>query len=496
MVKSSPLLQLKAITKRFPGVIALDNADFELGHGEVRALVGENGAGKSTLIKILSGRYRRDSGDILVEGRTVEIRGPTDALNLGLGFIHQELNVVPERTVAENIFLGRLPVRGPLRFLERRTLYREAEQVLQSLHIDLDPTSSMHSLSIGHRKIVEVAKAVSRQINVLVMDEPTAALAAREIELLFNLIHSLKERGISVIYVSHQLDEIFRIADCVSILRNGKSVGVEEAGEEKRAKIISLMVGRTLEEMYPKSDIVLGDEILRVEGITKKGLFSDISFALRKGEILGIYGVIGSGQDGIMRALCGDLIPDSGNIMLRGVSTHISSPSSARNMGVGILPGDRKSAGLVLGHPVFANASLGSLSNFTEWGILRPALQKKRASYWMDSLRIKARGPEQVIDDLSGGNQQKVILARLLEAKVDVLLLEEPTAGVDVGARVEIYRILESLCSAGKSTILVSSDLQEVLAMTDRILLLKNGRIVGELETKKATKELVLQYTL
>lgn len=496
MQNNNYLLELKAITKKFPGVLALDNVNFDLKKGEVHALIGENGAGKSTLIKILTGYYSKDSGEIIAYGYPVEIRSPIDSLKLGVGTIYQESTLIPDLSIAENIFLGFLPVRKRSIIFSKRKLLKETDAVLEMLEADLNPEMKVRFLNATQCKIVEIGKAISRKIKVLVLDEPTISLPAKETEILFKLISSLKKRGISIIYISHHLDEVFRVADRVTILRNGKNVSVLSSKEENRGKFISLMVGRKLEEMYPKKYVEIGEEILRVESLTKKSVYKNISFTLHHGEILGFFGLIGSGHEQILQSIFGYVVPDSGRIIINGESRSIGSPSIARKCRVGMLPGDRKREGLVLALSVHENILLGNLSNFTKWGIIQKKDGMLKTSRWVKELDIKVSSIKQKIESLSGGNQQKVILSRILESKADILLLVGPTVGIDVGAKVEIYKILENLCKEGKGIIFLSDDIREMHSITDRIIIIKNGEIVGEFNSRLTTKEQILQKAL
>ena len=496
MINNNYLLELRGISKRFPGVLALDNVNFNLTNNEVHALVGENGAGKSTLIKILTGYYSKDSGEIIAYGSPVEIRSPTDSLKLGVGTIYQESTLIPDLSIAENIFLGLLPVIKRSIIFSKRKLLKETEAILDMLEADLNPEMKVRSLNATQCKIVEIGKAVSRNIKVLVLDEPTTSLPEKETEILFKLISSLKKRGISVIYISHHLDEIFRVADRVTILRNGKNVGVLSSKEENRGKIINLMVGRQLEEMYPKKYVEIGEEILRVESLTKKSVYKNISFTLRRGEILGFFGLIGSGHEQILQSIFGYVVPDSGRIIINGKTKNIGSPSIAKKCRVGLLPGNRKREGLVLDLSVYENILLGNLSNFTKWGIIQKKDGMLKTSSWIKELDIKVSSIKQKIENVSGGNQQKVILSRVLESEADILLLIGPTVGIDVGAKVEIYKIFENLCKEEKGIIFLSDDIMEMHSITDRIIVIKDGEIAGKFESKLSTKEEILYKAL
>jgi len=493
--KEDCVIELINITKTFPGTVALDRVDFFLKKNEVHALVGENGAGKSTLIKILTGYYTKDSGEIRVWGNPVTIRDPHDALSLGIAAIYQEINLPLDLSVAENIFLGRLPKKNGFIY-NKKKLVKETQAVLQRLGVRIDPETPVRNLNVGQCKLVEIAKAITRDIKILVMDEPTAALPQKEVNMLFKLISSLKRQGISIIYISHHLDEIFQVADRVTVLRNGKNVGELLAVEENRSQIIKYMVGRQIDEAYPKNEIDIKDELLRVESLTKKGIYEDISFSLRRGEILGIFGLIGSGHTQLLRSIVGDANPDSGNIIIMGNIKSINSPTVAHSEGIGLVPGDRKKEGMILSLSVEENITLGNQHSYCKYGIIQKKKKKKKASRWVEELTIKAHDLNQKVESLSGGNQQKVVIARLLESDADILLLDGPTVGVDVGAKTEIYKILENLCARGKGIILLSDDLMEILSITDNILVIKKGKMVKKLKSKSATKEELLQSAM
>lgn len=490
------LLNLRNITKRFPGVLALDGASFDLKIGEIHALVGENGAGKSTLIKVLTGYYKKDSGDIMLNGRKVEINNPRTAIELGIGAIYQESSLIPDISIAENIFLGRLSEKGLSIIYNKSVIIEKSRRILEKLKTNIDPAAKISSLNATQCRVVEICKAISRDVRILILDEPTAALPKKEVEIFFNLINSLKKDGISIIYISHLLDEIFTVTDVVSILRNGKNVGTFEARRENREKIIKCMVGREIKKLYPKININIGEKILEINNINKKNIYESISFSLHRGEIISLYGLIGSGHKYILQSIIGLCKPDSGKIVFKGKVANISSPLIAKKYNIGLIPEDRKKDGLILEHDILKNISLGNLDHFEKGGVIQKRKEYKTVMKWINELQIASTNTKQKVKNLSGGNQQKVVLARLLESKADILLMDGPTVGVDVGAKVEIYKILENLCSNGKGIIIVSEDLEEVISMTDKIILIKNGRKVGEFKSKEITKEEVLQKIL
>lgn len=494
-MSDSIVLDLKNITKKFPGVVALKDVNFNLAKSEVHALVGENGAGKSTLIKVLMGNYLKGSGEIIINDRLVDIKTPRDSLLLGIGAIYQESSLIPGMSIGENIFLGNITEKNSVIF-NSSNIFRRSKEILKRLGSNLNPEIKASQLNAAESKMVEIAKVMSRNASILILDEPTAALPEKETEMLFGLISSLKKSGISIIYISHYLDEIFRIADRVTILRNGENVGTLLAKEENRVDIIQLMVGKKLEKLYPKEDISIGEDLLVVENLTKKGSYRNISFNLYKGEILGFFGLIGSGHTKIIRSLYGDLMPDSGKIFIKGKNTRIISPSHAKRYGIGLVPGDRKREGLILEHNVIENLSLGNIGNFMVFGLIKKGLEKLKVLEWIKRFYIKITDLSQRVKNLSGGNQQKVIISRLLESKAFILLLEGPTVGVDIGAKTEIYKILEDQCKEGKGIIMVSEDIMETLSMSDRIIVVKGGEIVAELKSKVTSKEGLLNKAI
>ncbi len=497
-MERQPLLRMEAISKSFYGVKVLDKVSLDLYAGEVLALVGENGAGKSTLIKILNGDYQKDGGTIYLEGRPVTLHQPRDAEDLGIRMIYQELHYAPELSVMENLLLGHLPRKsGPLgQYLvdwpEARKL---ARHYLGLLDVEIDPNALMRHLSVVEREIVEIVKALSTQAKIIVMDEPTAALTPHEVHLLFDIIKSLQKQGVAIIYISHRLDEIFQIAGRVTVLRDGLHVGTRPIAEVTHRDLVRMMVGRELVETRAeiRAEVQKKRPVLEVSNLTKAGAFQDINLMLHEGEIVGIFGLLGAGHAALTRALFGADPADSGTIAVNGRPVQITSPRTARQAGLGFVPVDRKVNGLVLGMSVRENLTLSNWSPLSRLGFFQRTAERGHAQHWIDRLGIRmAGGMEVETRFLSGGNQQKVVLGRWLEAQIKVLLLNEPTWGVDVGARADIYEQLQELARQGLAMLMVSSDIQEVLSVSHRILTIYKGRLTGEFSQREASEEMIL----
>jgi len=491
-----PVLQMRGIAKRYPGVMALDGVDLEVRRGEVHGLLGENGAGKSTLVKILAGAVRRDAGTVTIDGREQLLESPRAAQAAGVSIIYQEFNLVPHLSVAANVFLGREP-RGRLPgTLDQPRMNRATAELLRGLEVGVEPQATVARLGVAEQQMVEVAKALSLEAQILVMDEPTSALTAREIAQLFRVIRTLRARGVAVIYISHRMEELFALADRVTVLRDGRVVGTRELAAVTRSDLVRMMVGRDLAEHFPRRQVALGAERLRVEGLSRRGALHDISFALRAGEVVGLAGLMGAGRTELARALFGADPIDAGRIWINGREVAIASPPAAVRRGLGFLTEDRKRQGLVLGLDLVANTCLASLDDFSVGGVVRRGREVAATARWVGELRIKTAGLGQPVANLSGGNQQKVVLAKWLCRQADVLLFDEPTRGIDVGAKVEVYQLINRLAAAGKAVLLISSDLPEVLGMSDRILVMHRGRLAGEFAAAAATPEAVLQCAL
>jgi ABC-type sugar transport system ATPase subunit len=492
-----PLVEMHAISKRFGGIQALENVDFSLRRGEVMALVGENGAGKSTLIKILAGVYLRDSGQILMDGQPVEIRSPRDAQRLGIAVIYQEFNLTPNQTVAENVFLH-APQRQPgllgrMGFMDQQARAAATLELMRQVGGTVDPNRRVVDLSVAQQQLTEIAKALAQEARVIVMDEPTSALPDEEVERLFAIIARLQQRGIAVVFVSHRLDEVRRIADRVTVLRDGHRVGEIPIAEASDERMIGMMVGRVVENLFPKTTAQPGDVVLSVRGLNRKGVLQNISFELRRGEILGLAGLIGAGRTEIARCIFGADRMDSGTIELDGRPVTISSPQDAVALGIGYVPEDRKLQGLILQMVVRENMTLTVLHQIARYGFVDWGSVAGTARSYVQSLQLRPPRIDLPVVQLSGGNQQKVVLAKWLALKPKVLILDEPTRGIDVGAKAEIHALMDQLAQEGMGIILISSELPEMLNMSDRILVVAEGEIVGELSRADATQERVLE---
>lgn len=495
----APLLEMREITKAFFGVTVLDHVTLNVNAGEVLALVGENGAGKSTLIKILNGDYQRDDGTILINGTPAQIENPRDAEALGIRMIYQELHYAPDLSVAENIMLGHLPRRAGGFLIDWNATRRIARENLELLDVNINPDTLMRNLSVVERQIVQIVKALSAKARILVMDEPTAALTPHDVSQLFEMIKTLQQQGVAIIYISHRLDEIFQVAQRVFVLRDGKAVGVRGVDEVSQRELVQMMIGRQVAEMraqvsreaeaeQPRPDVVL-----HIEGLTKPGAYQDIYLQVHAGEIVGIFGLLGAGHTNLTRALFGAEAPAKGMVRINGKAVAIRDPRTAQRTGVGFVPIDRKVEGLVLGMNVRENVTLSNWRELAQFGLFRRRKERGDTQKWIDRLGIRMAGGMDVETRfLSGGNQQKVVLARWLEANVKLLLLNEPTWGVDVGARSDIYELLEELAGQSMAILMVSSDIKEVQSISHRILTMYKGRLTGEFTRAEATEENLL----
>lgn len=492
---TAPLLDLEGVSKGFPGVQALDDVRLDLRHGEVLALVGENGAGKSTLMKLLAGIYTPDAGTFRLNGRELTIEGPRHAQELGISIIHQEFNLMPDLTVAQNIFIGREHRSGGL-FLDERALNRRAQDLFDRLGLALDPAEPVERLTVARQQMVEIAKALSFDAKVLIMDEPTAALNDTEVDVLFELIERFRTPETGVIYISHRMEELARISDRISVLRDGRYIGTRVTAETEPKEIISLMVGREIVgEQRPQALTATGDPVLSVSGLTTKHLLRDVSFDVHAGEILGFAGLMGAGRTEVARAIVGADRTEAGEIRLHGRPVKIANPAEAARHGIGYLSEDRKQLGVLLERSVRENIVLASLRDYVSGlGFVSGSRIEATGREYVDKLRIKTPSTAQLVKNLSGGNQQKVVIAKWLAKDCEVLIFDEPTRGIDVGAKEEIYTLLRQLADQGKAIIMISSELPEVLRLSDRIAVMAEGRLTAVLDNAEATQENLMDY--
>ncbi|HNS02305.1 MAG TPA: sugar ABC transporter ATP-binding protein [Anaerolineae bacterium] len=493
---SDVLLVMEEIDKSFPGVRALDQARFELRAGEVHALIGENGAGKSTLMKVLAGVYSKDGGRIIYQGKEVDIPNPRVAQDLGISMIHQELNLMPHLTLAQNVFVGREPRQGVRFMLDEKQLNAQTQALFDSMRLRLDPRTRVANLTVATQQMVEIAKALSFNSKILIMDEPTAALTEAEIEELFRIIRELRAKGVGIVYISHRLEELKQISDRITVMRDGRYVGTEDAAAIPIERIISMMVGRTIYESAPEVPEHPSEEIvLEARNLNRGNVIRDVSFKLKKGEILGFAGLMGAGRTEVARAVFGADPLDSGEIYVHGKKANIKHPRDAVRYGIGYLSEDRKRYGLAVGLDVEANIVLAAFEKFLgKLGVVNSNKTRETGKYYVETLAIKTPSIQQRVKNLSGGNQQKVVIGKWLTADTDVLIFDEPTRGIDVGAKSEIYHLLNQLTQEGKSIIMISSELPEILRMSHRIMVMCEGRITGELTAAEATQERIMTY--
>lgn len=490
---NAPLVVMRNIEKRFPGVHALRQAQLDLHAGEVLALMGENGAGKSTLMKILTGVYQPDSGEILVEGARVALPDPRVAQGLGINIIHQELYLMHHLTAAQNIFIGREPRRGFGMLIDEAKMNADAAAIFARMKVNIDPTTEVGHMSVARQQLVEIAKALSYKSKVLVMDEPTSALNETEVEHLFTVIDDLKRQGVGIVYITHKMDEVKRIADRITVMRDGQTIETMPAAGTSMSKVISLMVGRELADATRAEGKAGTEEVLKVAGLNRGKWIRDVSFNLRRGEILGFAGLMGAGRTEVARAIFGADPIDGGEIHVRGKRAHIRSPKDAVKLGLAYLSEDRKHFGLVTPMSVRDNVTMASWTRFTSARLwMQDSALRKTASGYVDLLKIKTPNVEQETRLLSGGNQQKVVIAKWLLRDCDILFFDEPTRGIDVGAKAEIYKLLQGLADQGKAIVVISSELPEVLRLSHRIIVMAEGRVTGELDGKTATQEAVM----
>lgn len=485
------ILVMENISKAFPSVQALDNVQLAVKKGTVHALMGENGAGKSTLMRVLIGLHPPDSGKIFFKGQEVAIPDTKTALDMGISMIHQELSPVPDMTVAENIYLGREPL-GKFGLINKRKMISDTRKLLKQLDITLDATKKMRELSIANTQMVEIAKAISYDSSLIIMDEPTSAITEREVASLFKMIHSLIDKGVSIIFITHKLDEVFKIADEITVFRDGKYVGTVPAAETSKNTLISMMVGRELTNIFPKEDAEIGDVILEVRNLNRKGKVNNVSFVLRQGEILGLAGLMGAGRTEIIEGIFGIEKIDSGEIIINGCKAKIRKPEDAKRYGMALLTEDRRRTGILSVLPVRDNMVVANLVRFRKWGFLQTHLIEETCNQEKAKLDIKTPSMDQLIKLLSGGNQQKVLVSRWLLTSPSILILDEPTRGIDVGAKAEIHRLMSKLAQEGKAIIMISSELPEILGMSDRVLVMHEGDLTGEFSRAEASQENIM----
>ena len=484
-------IEMRGIDKSFGSNQVLKQAGFTLESGEVHALMGENGAGKSTLMKILTGVYTKDAGTVLVDGKEVNYKNPQEAEKAGIVFIYQELNVMFDLTVEENLFMGK-EIHGKFGICDRKAMQKKAREALNTLGVDISPKTVMSELSVGQQQMVEICKALMADAKVIIMDEPTAALTQSETVALFKVIESLRKKGVSMVYISHRMEEIFELCDRITVLRDGSYIGVKNIPETNMNEIVKMMIGREIGERYPSRDVKIGKEVLKVKGLTRKGTFHDVSFSVRAGEELGVSGLMGAGRTEIMQAIFGNLSYESGSIEIDGKEVKISNPRQAMEQGIGFITEDRKTEGLMLDKSIRENISLCNLGRISKSSVISKEAEKNMVAEAIKDLHIKCFGPYHECNNLSGGNQQKVVLAKWILTNPKILILDEPTRGVDIGAKKEIYSIINKLAAQGVAIIMVSSELPEVLGMSDNIMVVREGEVRGIISYEEANQERVM----
>jgi ribose transport system ATP-binding protein len=485
-------LQLKNITKRYPGVIALNNVTLDVEEGEVHALVGENGAGKSTLIKTCTGAVIPTEGTIIVQGKEFASLTPKSAEELGIAVIYQEFNLVDELSVAENIFLGRAIRKGVV--IDKKAMVKEAAEIFKQLDIDIDPTVLVSKLTIGYQQLVEIAKAVSQKAKILIMDEPSAPLTQTEAQALYAMVEKLKAKGVTIVYISHRMDEIFRLSDRITVMRDGQKIETMKTADTNLKDLVKLMVGRELKETYPVRSSCISDEVLlEVENLSGNGV-QDISFKIRKGEVLGLAGLIGAGRTELAQLLFGVKRRTAGRIVLHGKEVCPRLPKEAIASGIALVPEDRKKQGALLEVDIKGNISMAILERISRFFVVDKKEERRISEHYREAMRIKTPSVKQKIKNLSGGNQQKAIIAKWLSTEPTLVIFDEPTRGIDVGAKSEIYALVNKLVEEGKAVLMISSEMEEVMGMSDRILVLKSGRVAGELERKDFNQEAIMGF--
>ncbi|QGQ48124.1 sugar ABC transporter ATP-binding protein [Metabacillus sediminilitoris] len=492
-MSQTPLAQMKGISKAFSGNRVLENVEFEIMPGEVHALMGENGAGKSTLMKILTGIYERDSGSVYIKGEEVHFKNAKEAENAGIAVIHQELNIIPYLSVTDNMFLGKELTYGKLGIVKHKEMQQKTKKYLNRLGVDIDPDIEAGELSVGQQQMIEIARAIAANAEILIMDEPTAALTDREIEALFVVINSLRKKGVGIVYISHRMEEIFQICDRISVLRDGQFIGTKDIPTTNFDEIVKMMVGRQLGDRFPERNTTLGPERLKIENFSCKGKFENISFSVKQGEILGVAGLMGAGRTEIMEAIFGHRHKQNGTMMIDGQVVSIKSPFDAIKKGIGFVTEDRKSEGLVLDLSVRENFSLTNLTKISTNSLISTKQEESFVDDLIQKLHVKTASRDLAVKSLSGGNQQKIVIGKWLGIEPKILILDEPTRGVDVGAKKEIYQIMNQLTEQGVAIIMVSSELPEILGMSDRILVIHEGKVSAILSRAEANQEKIMQ---
>ena len=484
-------IEMRGIDKSFGSNQVLKQAGFTLESGEVHALMGENGAGKSTLMKILTGVYTNDAGTVLVDGKEVNYKNPQEAEKAGIVFIYQELNVMFDLTVEENLFMGK-EIHGKFGICDKKAMQKKAQEALNILGVNISPKTVMAELSVGQQQMVEICKALMADAKVIIMDEPTAALTQSETVALFKVIESLRKKGVSMVYISHRMEEIFELCDRITVLRDGSYIGVKNIPETNRNEIVKMMIGREIGERYPSRNVKIGKEVLKVKELTRKGTFHDVNFSVRAGEVLGVSGLMGAGRTEIMQAIFGNLSYESGTIEIDGKEVKISNPRQAMEHGIGFITEDRKTEGLMLDKSIRENISLCNLRRISKSSVISREAEKNMVAEAIKDLHIKCFGSYHECNNLSGGNQQKVVLAKWILTNPKILILDEPTRGVDIGAKKEIYSIINKLAAQGVAIIMVSSELPEVLGMSDNIMVVREGEVRGIISYEEANQERVM----
>ena len=491
---SEYVLELKGITKIFPGVKALNNVQFQLKRGEVHALMGENGAGKSTFIKVITGVHKAEEGEMFLNGQKVDFKGTKDAQAAGIAAVYQHPTSYPDLSVAENIFMGHEIIKNHM--IQWKAMNEEANKLLKELNADFDATAEMGTLSVAQQQMVEIAKALSTNAKIIILDEPTACLTRSESEELYRLVDKLRDNGVSIIFISHRFEDMYRLATRVTVFRDSQYIGTYDVDGITNADLIKAMVGREINDLFPKPEVKLGKEMLRVEGLSRVGYFKDVSFSVRAGEIVGLTGLVGAGRTEVVEAICGITRPDAGKVYLEGQEVNIKQPSEAMDKGIILLPEDRQKEGLIMSWGLGRNVTLPTIGKYAKGGFNDEPKERNLSKRLLEEVDTKAVDIFQPASSLSGGNQQKVVVAKALSQEMKVVIMDEPTKGVDVGAKAEIYAIMGDLAKQGYAIILISSEMPEILGMSDRIIVMCNGRKTGELSRDEATQEGILELAM